>query len=53
MLFFEIWQWQTKPLVDFYSKWAAEGDAKAPKVKKVAGVGSVDAITASVFNALK
>ena len=49
----EIYHSQTKPLVDFYSKWAAEGDAKAPKVKKVAGVGSVDAITASVFNALK
>jgi adenylate kinase len=44
---------QTKPLVDFYSKWAAEGDAKAPKVRKVAGVGSVDGITKSVFDALK
>ena len=30
----EIYHSQTKPLVDFYSKWAiAEGDAKAPKVK--------------------
>ena len=31
----------------------ATGDAKAPKVKKVAGVGSVDSITKSVFDALK
>ena len=48
----EIYHSQTKPLVDFYSKWAAEGDAKAPKVAKVAGVGSVDEITARVFDAL-
>ena len=31
----------------------AEGDAKAPKVRKIAGVGNVDAITKSVFDALK
>ena len=49
----EIYHSQTKPVVDFYSKWAAEGDAKAPKVRKVAGVGSVDGITKSVFDALK
>lgn len=49
----EIYHSQTKPLVDFYTKWAAEGDAKAPKVRKVAGVGSVDGITKSVFEALK
>ena len=49
----EIYHAQTKPLVDFYGNWAATGDAKAPKVRKVAGVGSVDQITASVFDALK
>ena len=49
----EIYHSQTKPLVEFYSKWAAEGDAKAPKVRKVAGVGSVDGITQSVFAALQ
>jgi adenylate kinase len=49
----EIYHSQTKPLVAFYSKWAAEGDKLAPKVRKVAGVGSVDSITSAVFNALK
>ncbi|MBL8449148.1 MAG: adenylate kinase [Dechloromonas sp.] len=49
----EIYHAQTKPLVDFYSKWSASGDAKAPAVRKVAGVGSVDGITARVFEALK
>ena len=49
----EIYHAQTKPLVDFYSKWSATGDAAAPKVCKVAGVGSVDDITKRVFDALK
>lgn len=49
----EIYHSQTKPLVDFYGKWSATGDAKAPKVKKIAGVGSVDDITQRVFDALK
>ena len=49
----DIYHSQTKPLVEFYSKWSATGDGKAPKVKKVAGVGSVDSITKSVFDALK
>ena len=48
----DIYHSQTKPLVDFYGKWSATGDAKAPKVLKVAGVGSVDDITKSVFEAL-
>lgn len=49
----EIYHSQTKPLVDFYGKWSATGDARAPKVRKVSGVGSVDVITAGVFEALK
>ena len=49
----EIYHAQTKPLVEFYSKWSATGDAAAPKVCKVAGVGSVDDITKRVFDALK
>ena len=49
----EIYHAQTKPLVDFYGQWAATGDAAAPKVRKIAGVGSVDEITTAAFNALK
>ncbi|GHT90566.1 adenylate kinase [Betaproteobacteria bacterium] len=45
-----IYHEQTKPLVDFY---AALQQADAPRVKKIAGVGSVDAITERVFAALK
>ena len=49
----DVYHSQTKPLVEYYSKWAASGDAKAPKVRKISGLGAVDAITASAFAALK
>ena len=39
-----VYHEQTEPLVAYYSRWAASGDARAPKHRKVAGVGSVDAI---------
>jgi adenylate kinase len=53
----EVYSQQTRPLVDYYSDWAAKGDASAsvapPKYRKISGVGDVDKITASVFDALK
>ena len=49
----DVYHSQTKPLVEYYSKWAASGDAKAPKVRKISGLGAVDAITASAFAALQ
>ena len=48
----EVYHSQTKPLVAFYSKWAAAGDAKAPKYRKIAGVGALDAIKSALFAAL-
>ena len=49
----DIYHSQTKPLVTFYTNWKNAGDSKAPKVEKVAGVGSVDEITSRVLGALK
>lgn len=49
----EIYHAQTKPLVDYYTGWANSGDAAAPTVRKVAGIGAVENITARVFDALK
>ena len=49
----DIYQQQTRPLVDYYSKWAAEGDARAPKYRKISGVGSVAEIRERVFAALR
>ncbi|MEY4328403.1 MAG: adenylate kinase [Pseudomonadota bacterium] len=48
----DIYHSQTKPLVTFYTTWKNAGDAAAPKVAKVAGVGSVDEITARVLGSL-
>lgn len=48
----EVYHAQTRPLVDFYSQWAASGDAAAPKMVSISGVGSVDEITQRVMKAL-
>ncbi|NMG27340.1 adenylate kinase [Aromatoleum evansii] len=49
----EVYHAQTKPLVEYYSQWAASGAAAAPKVRKISGLGAVEAITANAFEALK
>jgi adenylate kinase len=48
----DVYQRQTRPLVDYYGTWAATGDAGAPRYAKVSGSGSVDEITARVMGAL-
>ena len=49
----DVYQAQTRPLVDYYSNWAATGDAAAPKYRKISGVGSVDEIRGRILEALK
>lgn len=49
----EVYQNQTRPLVDYYSKWAAEADANAPKYVRIEGVGKVEDITKQIMDALK
>ncbi len=48
----EVYQRQTRPLVDYYGRWAATGDAGAPRYARISGSGSVDEITARVMAAL-
>ena len=48
----DVYHSQTKPLVDYYSGWAARGEAGAPKYVCIAGVGSVEGIRDQVFAAL-
>jgi len=48
----EVYHSQTKPLVAYYSDWAATGDDKAPKCRKISGQGKVEEITARAFEAL-
>ena len=47
-----VYQNQTRPLIDYYAKWAAGGDAEAPRYRKINGTGSVDQITARALAAL-
>lgn len=49
----EVYHSQTKPLVAFYSTWAATGDARAPKYRKINGIGPLDGIREAVLAALK
>ena len=48
----DVYSAQTRPLVDYYSQWAATGDASAPKYRRIAGLGSVDQITRDALAAL-
>ena len=48
----DVYQKQTRPLVDYYAKWAASGDAQAPRYARISGTGSVDEITQRAFDAL-
>lgn len=48
----EVYESQTRPLVGYYSEWAASGDMLAPRYARISGSGSVDAITQRVMEAL-
>jgi adenylate kinase len=48
----EVYRAQTRPLVDYYGKWAASGDAKAPRYRRISGQGAVDQIRERTFAAL-
>ncbi|MCU0774411.1 MAG: adenylate kinase [Ideonella sp.] len=48
----QVYQSQTRPLVDYYSQWAATGDKSAPRYRKIDGTGAVEEITARALAAL-
>jgi adenylate kinase len=48
----EVYHSQTQALIDYYSKWAATGDARAPRYRKISGLGPVEEIKARAFAAL-
>jgi adenylate kinase len=48
----EVYRRQTQPLVDYYTRWAATGDARAPRYHRISGLGSVEEIRARAFAAL-
>lgn len=48
----EVYQAQTRPLVGYYSQWALTGDVRAPKYRRIEGIGSVDTIRERTVAAL-
>lgn len=48
----DVYQSQTRPLVAYYSQWAATGDTSAPRYRKISGTGSVEDITSRALAAL-
>jgi adenylate kinase len=47
-----VYRDQTRPLVNYYTAWAASGEPHAPKFRRVAGVGTVAEISDRTFAAL-
>jgi adenylate kinase len=48
-----VYHAQTKPLIEYYSSWAKQGDPKAPKHCAVSGTGSVEQIRDRIFASIK
>ncbi len=48
----DVYSAQTRPLVEYYSKWAANEPTAAPRYRKIDGLGDVSDITARAMAAL-
>jgi len=48
-----VYHAQTQPLIEYYSKWAAQGDPNAPRHFRISGTGTVEQIRDRIFAALK
>ena len=48
----EVYRRQTRPLVEYYSTWAAQGDVRAPAYRRISGVGAVEDIRSRILAAL-
>jgi len=48
----EVYRQQTRPLVEYYSRWAAQGEPRAPQYRRISGLGSVTEIRDRVLAAI-
>ncbi len=48
----EVYARQTRPLVEYYQKWASSGEGGAPAYRSISGIGSVEEISARALAAL-
>jgi len=49
----EVYEAQTRPLVEYYSSWAKSSPKDAPKYRAISGVGEVEEIKARAFSSLQ
>jgi len=47
-----VYHAQTEPLIAYYERWSASGDDRAPRLRRVDGVGSVETVRDRVLAAL-
>jgi len=47
-----VYHAQTQPLIEYYAAWQASGDPRAPRLKRISGVGSVQSIKERALAAL-
>jgi adenylate kinase len=48
-----VYHAQTEPLVAYYERWSATGDRRAPRYRRVSGVGSVESVGEACLAALR
>jgi adenylate kinase len=48
-----VYHAQTEPLVAYYNDWAATGDPRAPRYRKINGLASVEAVRDAALHALR
>lgn len=49
----DVYRLQTRPLIAYYVDWAATGDSRAPKYRRVDGTAEVEAVRDACLSALK
>ncbi len=49
----QVYHEQTRPLVDYYAQWARSGEAAAPRLLRISGVGAVEEVTQRIADALR
>jgi adenylate kinase len=49
----EVYKAQTRPLIEYYQRWAASGDARAPRLIRVSGTGGIEQIRDRALQALE
>jgi adenylate kinase len=48
----DVYHRQTEPLVEYYTRWEASGDPRAPRYRRISGLGRVEEIRDRAFAAL-